>query len=548
MKLKIKIIASILLGSCMSGIFTSCSSDFLKEYSQDLSRVQTPDDLNELLVGDCLLPLSLYNQDEGYSSFNGEYNYVVLNLMGDELQENQGSMENNEDRLGFRETMFPYFTWQQDVYLNTEGKNTLSSVEDNLWSLAYQKINNCSMVMAEADKLSVSSDEEKEKLQRIKGETYFLRAFYYLTLANLYGKPYAPSTAGTDLAVPVKVSESVEDKEYQRATVADVYRQIVEDLDHAESLLKDVKENLSIYHANIESVYILRSRVALYMQDWNTAVTYAQKAIDNNDYLYNLVGADESLYPMSSSNKEVVFSNGSSALGNLLQQYPKKVDEDEYYNYSPIYCVSDYLYSLFTDDDCRKVTYITTDDDAVDHHPTYHKIDNRTETAGIYKTVSDVFCIRTAEAYLNMAEAKAELGQDAEACSWLTKLRSKRLSEGAEVNLSGAELIQFVREERARELCFEGHRWFDLRRYMVDEKYPYSKEIVHTMSYWKNSKKYKTDYYKLNKNDDGYVLDIPKEVRDFQPSIGHNVRPNRPIFQSDETPDSGDGDDEDDDW
>ena len=36
-------------------LFTSCS-DFLDEYSQDMSRVQTVTDLDELLTGDCLLP------------------------------------------------------------------------------------------------------------------------------------------------------------------------------------------------------------------------------------------------------------------------------------------------------------------------------------------------------------------------------------------------------------------------------------------------------------------------------------------------------------
>ena len=181
----------------------------------------------------------------------------------------------------------------------------------------------------------------------------------------------------------------------------------------------------------------------------------------------------------------------------------------------------------------------------VDHHPTYHKIDNSVESAGKYKEVSDVFSIRTAEAYLNMAEAKAQLGEDAEACSWLSKLRQKRMSQGAEVSLTGAELIQYVRDERARELCFEGHRWFDLRRYMVDVKYPYAKEIVHSMSSFQNYYRDRTDYYKLEKNDAAYVLDIPKNVKDFQPSIGSNPRPQRLLQRSDDASGSDDGDDED---
>ena len=50
----------------------------------------------------------------------------------------------------------------------------------------------------------------------------------------------------------------------------------------------------------------------------------------------------------------------------------------------------------------------------------------------------------------------------------------------AEVNaLSGEELVRFIREERRRELCLEGHRWFDLRRYKVAEKYPQETTVNH---------------------------------------------------------------------
>ena len=538
MKLKTKILSYIVLGILVGIIFASCSSDFLKEYSQDLARVKTADDLNELLVGSCNLPLAYYNDDGQWEYEN--LNYAVLHFMGDELKENILTGEDDQDHLGIRELMFPYFTWQQSVFLTTQGKNQLSGQEEKLWSLAYEKINNCNMLIVEGDRLATHSEEEAAKVTRIQGECYFLRAFYYLTLANLYGKPYSPSTAQSDLAVPLKISENVEDKEFQRATVAEVYQQIVNDLSQAEKMLENVTEKLSIYHANIEAVYILRSRVALYMQDWQTAADYAQKALTTNGTLQNLVGADGSAFPISLSNLEVVYSNGSSNFGNLLQQEPKT--EDDFYNLSPIWVVSDDLYSLFTEEDARKVNYITEEDDLLEHKPTYHKIDNSMASAGRYKEVSDVFSIRTAEAYLNMAEAKAQMGEDAEACSWLEKLRQKRISGDANVSLAGAELIQFVRDERERELCFEGHRWFDLRRYMVDAKYPYSKEILHSISFFSNNSRTRTDYYRLEKNDAAYVLDIPKNVKDFQPSIGNNPRPVRNLAKSEEV--SG-GDEED---
>ena len=537
-----KILSYILIGVLMGGTMTSCSSDFLKEYSQDLGRVQSPDDLNELLMGDCVLPLGYYSNEHSMCQYEND-NYAVLHFMSDELQENLCSDTEDSDIMDVRQSMFPYFTWQQNVYLDIEGKNTYASKEENFWNLAYQKINNCNMVIAAGSSLKTDSEADAAKVRRVQGECYFLRAFYYLTLANLYGKPYTEASASSELAVPIKTSENVEDKEFTRASVADVYHLIVEDLDRAENLLQNVNEKLSIYHANIESVYILRSRVALYMQDWQTAKEYAQKALQQNSDLQSLVGADGSSYPMSLSNPEIVYSNGGSCLGNMLQQDPHRANN--YNNYAPTWVVSDELYNLYSDEDARKVTYLTTEDDMVDHKPTYHKIDNSIASANTYKEVSDVFSIRTAEAYLNMAEAQTHLGEDAEACSWLSKLRQKRMSQDYEVNLTGAELIQFVRDERARELCFEGHRWFDLRRYMVDAQWPYSKIIVHSFSSFQNYERTKTDYYQLEKNDDAYVLDIPKNVKDFQPSIGSNPRPQRLLQRSEETSDGDDGDDED---
>jgi hypothetical protein len=132
----------------------------------------------------------------------------------------------------------------------------------------------------------------------------------------------------------------------------------------------DVHENLSIYHANIDALYILRSRVALYMQDWQTAIDYAQKAINHNGTLYNLIGTEGSGYPMNLSNPEVVYSNGSSMLGNMLQIHPQKASG--WSNNTPIWIVSDELYHLFSDKDARKVTYITTKDDVDETKPTYH--------------------------------------------------------------------------------------------------------------------------------------------------------------------------------
>ena len=70
---------------------TACSS-FLEEYSQDLAKVETVDDLNELLLGDAYLPVGFY---EAYNSSALQPYNLFIHFMSDELQ--QGPI--NENRL-----------------------------------------------------------------------------------------------------------------------------------------------------------------------------------------------------------------------------------------------------------------------------------------------------------------------------------------------------------------------------------------------------------------------------------------------------------------
>ena len=78
---------------------------------------------------------------------------------------------------------------------------------------------------------------------------------------------------------------------------------------------------------------------------------------------------------------------------------------------------------------------------------------------------------RTSEMYLIAAEASARLDSLDNAVSNLVPLMEKRLNQSAYqttlelVNsMTQEELIQEILDERARELAFEGHRWYDLRR------------------------------------------------------------------------------------
>ena len=211
---------------------SSCS-DFLEEYSQDLSRVQNIDDLQELVMGSCLVPEAyIYTANSNYAFRNN--NFAMLHLMGDELQENLTAEIGQPGYFSCTEEYFPYFTWQKDASIDYKGSSSMQANEAWYWDKPYELIGNCNMILAETNKMNVTLDEDVARMNRVKGEALYLRASYYYMLVNLYGKPYNPSTAASTPAVPLKISETIEDVEFQRNSVAEIYNQILADLTQAE--------------------------------------------------------------------------------------------------------------------------------------------------------------------------------------------------------------------------------------------------------------------------------------------------------------------------
>ncbi|MDF2189016.1 RagB/SusD family nutrient uptake outer membrane protein [Paraflavitalea sp. CAU 1676] len=73
---------------------------------------------------------------------------------------------------------------------------------------------------------------------------------------------------------------------------------------------------------------------------------------------------------------------------------------------------------------------------------------------------------RLSEIYLNYAEAEFYLGHEATARQYLNLLRN-RAGIGVGLTESGTDLEKRIRNERQVELCFEGHRYYDVRRWKV---------------------------------------------------------------------------------
>lgn len=76
---------------------------------------------------------------------------------------------------------------------------------------------------------------------------------------------------------------------------------------------------------------------------------------------------------------------------------------------------------------------------------------------------------RLAEIYLNYAEAQFELGNEQKAREYLNKVRSRPSVDLPDIpnTVTGEDLRRRIYKERRVELAFEGHRFFDVRRWGI---------------------------------------------------------------------------------
>lgn len=123
-----------------------------------------------------------------------------------------------------------------------------------MWYVCYKIIYGCNTNIE-------AMVEGTPETNHLIGENYFLRAFCHFTLCNLFATPYSrgPEKHG------VIIRKSIDCSKTERATVGEVYDQIVNDLKEAMRLMKDGQPRGNKGYASYDAARGLLTRVYLYM-------------------------------------------------------------------------------------------------------------------------------------------------------------------------------------------------------------------------------------------------------------------------------------------
>jgi hypothetical protein len=515
MKFRYSIIAAIAALS-----LTACS-DFLEPDSESEFVPEDATSLNELLLGEAY-------QRSDMDGFN-----IFLGLLDDDIEAAPYQIPNE----GFDGNLYlASYSWQPDMYKMME---EAGAGHINIYERYYEVILGVNAVL---DYLPEVKDTE-ENINKVKAQAHALRGFYYFNLVNIFGEPYSINPDA--LGVPLKLSSGIEESNdyLKRKTVAEVYKQILSDLHTAEETYLELSQSeqwSDNYRTSLPMVQLMLSRTYLYMENWKKAAEYAKFVMDNKQFklvdlnnvpLYTTDDEGKSVrsyyvYPTYKSS-ETIWPYGN--VKDMFEWTYKEANSQNSITGSKMHAyfqASQGLLDTYVDYDLRLWHYIvqapTGDSNGTFMNMAFGKVNIGT-TYYLPQNATGVFgrCLRLSEAYLNYAEAMAMLGGEGigEATKALNALREKRFDPEdfeEEEFANQDELVQFVRDERRRELCYEGHRWFDLRRWGKPA-------ITHT---WHNSADESVDY-QLQDGDLMYTVPIPDEAIQKNASLEQNELPDK---------------------
>jgi len=366
---------------------------------------------------------------------------------------------------------------------NNSMSPTNSTVAFN-WTHYYQIVERCNAIISSAEQLEMN----EEDYNFIMGQAKTARAHAYFFLLRLFDNIYLTTEPTTTL-----------DRTFMPAPAEDVYALINSDLEDAINMLEWTTSQPGRYTKAV--AMHIKAKVAMFQADWEEAADLATTLI--NDGPHSLIADVTDIFlPDDLDHQEAIyvyhFNFEEPGEDRLFHRMPllfmpryNEVVGVEWDNSMGGYAwgrmyPNDYCLGLYSEDDARLEAYYQRyfwynnpdklpedvelgDTVVVDNaetafrqiHPGSKKYWDLSKEAIFTQSVKDIIQYRLSETYLMAAEALWRDNREADALPYFNEIRRRALGPDGEVSSLNEQLIM---DENARELAFEGHRWFDLKR------------------------------------------------------------------------------------
>lgn len=477
---------AVLASSCSKEFLSPEPSEFLSKEQRD-EKVKDPAMLEKFsaaslqatynVFGDNLAPEST----TGHDNFGLTAHHLALDLMG-------------EDALMKIRHWF-VFDYELGNYEAAYRRTT------NVWRTFYKVIADANIVIADYYK----SDEGDADYKALKSVPLAMRGISYFYLVNFYQLSYVGNEDA--LGVPL-ITEPTEEK-FPRATVREVYAQIIKDLTYAtdNGPATSVQTDIDKF---VAAAYLAKAYAQ--MEDWANVAKYAAIAKKGGTDLVSEPGRSWEL-----GTADILWGADKNAVNTgLYASYYSQIDPAQYgyarggaHKY-----IHNLLYDKLPEKDSRRKLFVNK----TQHPDVFEAAKAKAPGLEDYSQLKffgtpagntgDYSFLRVQDPILLEIEALNELGQTAEAAKLLTdfaKLRNPDFVAPADQ----AGLREEIRFQRRVELWLEGTALLDRRRWKLDvvRNTPESNHFV------------KVDY---KMNDMKFIHKIPQRELDSNSKLVQN--------------------------
>ena len=412
-------------------VIVSCKEDFL-----DVSPSQSlpPSEAFKDLTAISQTVLGMYSglQEAEYYSY---FMMAVPAVKGDDFQTRQTGKRT------------------QGLYMFNETPEAPNGA-DTFWDQAYYVLNIANSILENIDDVVAETADEELLKKQFKGEALAMRALVHFDLVRIFGKPY--SVDKTALAAPLVITVQTVNDDPARATVEEMYQQIIADFNQSLSLLTN---QINDGQFNTWAVKALLTRVYLYMENNSAALTMAKDVINNSPY--SLVSNANYVNSFKIDfNSERIFEIVNTEADNPGAR------ETIGYVVGPSFTTGGYgaviTTQVFEDlisaepNDVRNEMF--EEDDSGNEKGYFKKWPGKTGSSVI---TNNIPVIRLSEVYLNAAEAAVKMSNSSDANTYLGAIMKRA---NPTVTIPASPNLNDVLTERRKELALEGHRFFDLMR------------------------------------------------------------------------------------